>query len=65
MLTNKLPKYKVHNKVWVSDENQKEYGIEGFVTKVGLDEVEILMQDNTTQWFCTHSITKIKGKNDE
>ena len=59
------PKYKVHDKVWISSENQREYGIEGFVTKVGLGEVEIRMQDNNIQWFCNHWITKIKGKNDE
>ncbi len=65
MLVPKVPKYKVHDKVWVSSEERTEYGIEGFVTKVGVEEVEVLMQDNNTQWFCNHWVTKIRGKNDE
>ena len=55
-------KYKIGDKVIVIREECKEYGVEGFVTKVGFSECEILMQDNKTSWFCDHWLEKLEPK---
>ena len=65
MITQASSKHKVNDKVSVIYEDSKEYGMEGFVTKVGFSECEVLLQDNSTTWFSDHKLEKIRDKNDK
>jgi len=54
--------FKVGQRVEVTWEEDKYYGIQGYVTKTGNKECEIMMQSNQTMWFGDNHLTLISTK---
>lgn len=54
--------FSIGQRIEVSCEDDKYYGIQGYVTKIGFGECEVMMQSNQTMWFCDNKLTLIPSK---